>query len=98
MITPKEVLLKAADLVEECRTSYACIAIGLAARHVFEVSSGSSKYKGKPEVYDTAIDKFTEMYKPHDTDPDEPWFGSPNGPGNRERRIAALREAAATFN
>lgn len=100
MITAKELLLKAADLLEEdmksladgggVRYGYGCIALEVASECYTDADS--------MPAFKEAMQAFRAMYRPFGMSDGADWFGHYRNPGAFETRIAALRNTAATFN
>lgn len=89
-MTPKEILLKAVELVEDRGETFACLAIGDVV--------GLYGPNEPPEEYYEAMEKFVEMFEPDEY----PMHGGggwwPMDAGGKRKRVEALRATAATFD
>lgn len=93
-ITPKEILLLAAERIQNGQDKYACIAITSAYRKLVHINSRTRELQ---EAYVKAEEKFADMHKPVLSSADDAWFGTYLDPNNQKRRYDALMLTANTF-
>lgn len=98
-MTPKEILLKAADGVEQRNISpYCCIALKAVAGFYYDNEEEYAEWQKNSESYYYAFDKFKSLYKPVGVAEDESWFYEADYEVRRQARVDALRATAATFD
>lgn len=93
-ITPKDILLLAAERIQNGQEQYACIAIIQAYREIVHINN---RTRDTEEAYALAEAKFNEMHKPVLSSSCDSWFGSYSDPNNQKRRYDALMLTANTF-
>jgi hypothetical protein len=93
-ITPKDILLLAAERIQNGQDQYACIAIVSAYRKLVHINN---RTRATEAVYALAEQKFVEMHKPALSSTDDSWFGTYFVPENQQRRYDALMLTANTF-
>lgn len=93
-MTPKQILLAAAELIESEQEEYCCIALKDVCGAYQYTMREKLLFWRSDGAYRAALEKFTTMYKPSGESHGGVWFKW----GDKEGRVAALKATAATFD
>jgi hypothetical protein len=92
-MTPREILLKAADHIESGYCKFCCIALKAAAGY-YKHSTNEVDIAS----YSLALAMLTKLYKGEDKGEGDIWFPMPSGRYDEDTvRISALRHTASMF-